>query len=163
MGRKENIMGELRFTASVRVAIYFMSQLVSEGRIHAKSKGMEIEAPKPETWLTEMVKPFWVDFYFFHRIKPGKIQRTKKVSPPDKGEMFGEYWELFRKVEFYHLGKLVAIVELVGRDYGLERHGASADDSTQWKISKVGYFTRFDRRPPYASPQYWREVAFDVS
>lgn len=144
---------ELKFTASVLEAINLMSQ-VQRGEICRRTKGVEWDPENPDTLFTKVDRPVWCNFRFFHRITASPIRRTRRVEPAGKEP---GRWELARTVRFYYVGKLVAIVELVGMVIDGQRLGTGMDNSSFWGVSKVGYFRDFDTAADGGTKD-WREV-----
>jgi hypothetical protein len=125
---------EIKFTASVIEAIEFMLRLLS-GHLTAIPKGAQFEtAAEMTNAYVPLRAPMWSNFDFFSRIVPRPIGRTKRVEPT--ADTLGS-WELERKVEFYHAGRLVALVTLFGRK--IDKSGANLDSGAFWDVDSISY------------------------
>jgi hypothetical protein len=125
---------EIRFTSSVIEAIEFVLRLLS-GHLTAIPKGAQFETPAEMTEkYVPLRAPVWCNFDFFSRIVPRPIQRTERVEPT--ADTLGS-WMLERKVEFYHAGRLVALVTLVGQK--IDKSGTKVDNEAFWGVSSISY------------------------
>lgn len=89
--------------------------------------------------FVELESPVWRNFRFFTRIKATPVRRTEHIKFDDDCP---DIWKFEREVEFFHRGKRIAVVALVGqlvcqKNYVQDKH---TDNTTAWKISKIGYF-----------------------
>lgn len=91
--------------------------------------------------------PCWCNFEFFSEIRPGKIIHYERLAP---GESQGRGWKVVRVVEYYHRGKLVAEVGLIGMEFDRMRDHKPLP---MWAIDRIRYAARFDR----SEPEDWRE------
>ena len=129
---------------------------VQRGEIFERTKGVEWNPDRPDTWTTKVDRPVWGNFRFFHRIKTSPIWWTKRVEPTARK---AGCWELARTVEFYYRGQLVAVVELVGMKLDQCDLETDTDNSSFWGVSKVGYFRLLDTPRGMSD---WREVELEA-
>jgi len=95
--------------------------------------------------LENVEPPEWMDFDFFHRIEASPIRRLKR-----KGS-----WELKRDVDFFHYGRRILTVSLVG----LKIDGGCSEDSDNsscWEVERVVYNCQFI--PGFTG--HWRVLAY---
>lgn len=124
-----------RFTGSVRLAIQFVLSLAKH----------DCEYVHPD-----LTQAGWCNFDFFSEIRPGRIERLKRV---ERTALQTGYWEVARTIHFFLRGHLVADIIMVGqqvdRSWDCPRH-------SNWAVTSVHYARRFDRH----EPEDWASVTW---
>ncbi len=128
---------ELKFSASIRAAIFFLEN-IRRGEIYTWVEGWDRD-PKHSDPVVKKLESFaWgtVTGFFFDRIKASPIRRTQRVEFTQ--EEHG-HWKLARSVHFYLGSQLRATVELIGTVFDGPNPETNLGNASSWEVSKVSY------------------------
>lgn len=146
---------EMKFSASIALATRTVLDL-EKGGLYLRPKGAE-----PELCSISVQRPVWCNFVFFSRIKPRKIERTRRIDPTEDRH---ESWDLERTVEFFYRGARLAEVQLVGRDIDGLVFEEELDNGSFWAVSRIAYLRHHDAtRDSREFRKDWIEIELDVT
>jgi len=139
---------EMKFTASIVEALQCILKL-ERGNLFIYPKGTDLSS-KPVPSPTRVEAPIWRDFHFFSFIRATKIRFTRHIEPIE-GRRCGS-WMLERQVLFFHRGRRIALVKLVGQKLDV-RDKKDFDNDSSWAVKSFGYY-----RYGGDVPTDWKEV-----